>query len=160
VEDDFVRIASSFTIAAVLAAVLMSAACSDDKTPTPTSPAPVAATVSAPALEAPAADTQLETLRPTLTVRNATSNQAGARTYEFQISDSQSFTSALTSHVVGYAATVSGSAVPEGAGGTTSWTPPQDLQPTTVFYWRARAAQGSSTSPWSPVATFRTKLVG
>lgn len=137
-------------------AVLVSG-CSDD--PPPTAPAPVAPTVSAPSLEAPAPDTQLDTLRPTLTVRNSTSDQAGARTYEFQISDSQNFTAALTSKVAGFAATVGSTGVAEGSG-TTSWTPPQDLQPTTVFYWRARATQGTATSPWSTVGKFRSKLVG
>ena len=141
------------------ALAVTSAACSEDK-PTPTSPAPVAATVSAPALEAPAVDIQLDTLRPTLTVRNATSDQAGARTYEFQVSDSQSFSAVATSNIAGFAATVSATAVPEGTNGTTSWTPSQDLQPTTLFYWRVRATQGTSTSPWSSTGTFRSKLVG
>lgn len=145
-----------FTVALLGAAAT---ACSE-KTETPTSPTPPAATVAAPALEAPAADAQLDTLRPTLTVRNATSSQSGARTYEFQISDSTTFTSAATSNVVGYAATVGATGVAEGAAGTTSWTVPEDLQPTTVFHWRARAAQGSSVSPWSAVGTFRSKLVG
>ena len=155
------KIAIPCSAAAVLAAALMTAACSSDNDATPpTSPTPVAATVTAPAIEAPAADTQLDTLRPTLTVRNATANQAGTRTYEFQISDTQNFTSALTSHVVGYAATVSSTGVAEGSGGTTSWSPSQDLQPTTVFYWRARATQGGSSGPWSSVGSFRSKLVG
>lgn len=140
------------------AVALAAAACSKDK-PTPTAPTP-SATLSAPTLQTPAADTQLDTLRPTLTVRNASSDQPGARTYEFQISDSTAFTNATTSHVVGFAATVSATGVAEGAGGTTSWTPAADLQPTTVFYWRARAVQGSSTSLWSATGTFRTKLVG
>jgi hypothetical protein len=116
--------------------------------------------VSAPGLEAPATDTQLDTLRPTLTVRNSTSDQAGSRSYEFQISDSNAFTSATTSSIAGFASTVSATSVPEGSNGTTSWTPSQDLQPTTVFYWRARATQGSSVSPWSATAVFRSKLVG
>ena len=152
------KFVSLITIVVVAATA---AACSDNKK-TVTSPTPVAANVSAPALEAPAADTQLDTLRPTLTVRNATADQAGARTYEFQISDSTSFTAtaATTSNVVGFAATVSANSVPEGAGGTTSWTPSQDLQPTTIFYWRARALQDTSTSPWSATGTFRSKLVG
>ena len=47
---------------------------------------------------------------------------------------------------------MSKSGVPEGAGGTTSFTVEQDLQPTTLFYWRARAVQGTSTGPWSPTA--------
>ncbi len=142
-----------------IAAAVSIAACSD-KNDAPVSPTPVAANVQAPAPVEPAGDTQLDTLRPTLTVRNATSDQAGTRTYEFQISDSNAFTPATTSNIVGYAATISGSSVTEGTGGTTSWTPPQDLQPTTTFYWRARALQGTSTSPWSPTGTFRSKLVG
>jgi hypothetical protein len=135
------------------------AACSDDKKP-PTSPAPVAANVSAPTLDAPALDSQLETLRPALTVRNATSDQSGTRTYEFQVSDTSSFTAATTSNIEGFASTVSSTGVPEGPGGTTSWTPAQDLQPTTLFYWRVRATQGASTSPWSATGTFRSRLVG
>lgn len=141
-----------------VAVVVAATACSDERS-APTAPEP-AANISSPALEAPAADSQLNTLRPTLTVRNATSNQTGARTYEFQISDSTSFTAATTSNVAGFAATVSATGVAEGANGTTSWTPPNDLQPTTLFYWRARAIQGTSTSAWSPVGTFRSKLVG
>ena len=145
--------------AVLVTTVVLAVACSDDKKP-PTSPAPVAATVVAPALEAPAADSQLDTLRPTLTVRNATSDQAGTRTYEFQVSDSSSFTAATPSNIEGFAASVSSTGVPEGPGGTTSWTPAQDLQPTTLFYWRVRAAQGTSTSPWSATGTFRSRLVG
>jgi hypothetical protein len=133
-------------------------ACSDDKS-SPTSPA-AATSVTAPTLQAPAADTQLDTLRPTLTIRNATSDQTGTRTYEFQISDSASFASTASSNVPGFAASVGATSVPEGASGSTSWTPSQDLQPTTVFYWRARGIQGSTTSAWSATGTFRSKLVG
>jgi hypothetical protein len=127
---------------------------------TPTTPTPVAATLTAPVLDSPGADEQLDTLRPTLTVRNATSDQTGTRTYEFQISDSTSFTSATTSQVSGFAATVSKNGVPENTSGKTSWAPDTDLQPTTVFYWRARATQGSSTGPWSEPGRFRSRLVG
>jgi hypothetical protein len=127
----------------------------------PTSPAPVAAvTLTAPALTAPAMNEQLDTLRPTLTVKNATADQTGTRTYEFQISDSTTFTSALTSEIAGFASTVGKAGVPEATGGATSWTPDTDLQPTTVFYWRARALQGNSTGPWSDVGTFRSRLMG
>ena len=127
----------------------------------PTTPAPVvAATLTAPALAAPAMNEQLDTLRPTLTVKNATADQAGTRTYEFQVSDSTNFTSALTSQIAGFASTVGKAGVPESTGGTTSWTPDTDLQPTTVFYWRARALQGTSTGPWSDVGKFRSRLVG
>ena len=146
-------------VPATLALCLLSAACSSDSEPSPTQPSAV--TLTAPGIDAPAANLQLETLRPTLTVRNATSSsQQGARTYEFQISDSTSFTSALTSNVTGFAATVSQGGVAEGTGGKTSFTPTQDLQPTTVFYWRARAVQGSTTGPWSDAGRFRSKLMG
>lgn len=103
---------------------------------------------------------QLDTLRPVLTVKNATADQPGTRTYEFQVSDSSAFTTASSSSIVGFAATVGKTAVPEGAGGKTSWTPEQDLQPTTLFYWRSRAVQGSSTGPWSETGQFKSRLVG
>jgi hypothetical protein len=134
------------------------AGCGKDSTPT--TPAPVAANVGAPALDAPASDEQLDTLRPTLVVRNATSDQAGTRMYEFQISDNTGFTASTTSNVPGFAATVGKTGVAEGSGGKTSFTPDTDLQPTTLFYWRARAVQGTATGPWSPTGTFRSRLVG
>src|SRR4029450_4174256 len=52
------------------------------------------------------------------------------------------------------------SGVPENANGKTSFQPEQDLQPTTRYYWRARMVQATVQSDWSPVATFKTKLVG
>lgn len=145
------------TLTALGASALIAGCGSDGGSPT-TPPAPP--TLTQPAIETPANNQQLDTLRPTLTVRNATSTVAGTRTYEFQISDSTGFTSALTSHITGFAATIGQSGVAEGAGGTTSFTPPQDLQPTTLFYWRARAIQGSTTGPWSETGRFRSKLVG
>ena len=86
--------------------------CGGDKS-SPTAPATPAtpATVSAPAIDAPAMDTQLDTLRPVLSVKNAASTQTGVRTYEFQVSDSNVFNAATTSNVPGFAATVSATAV-------------------------------------------------
>lgn len=140
----------------VTAVALLSAACGDKSSPTTPAPAP---TLTAPALEAPAADQQLDTLRPTLTIRNATSDQSGPRAYEFQVADNGGF-NATAAGIPGFVASVSGTAVAEGADGRTSWTPAQDLQPTTLFYWRARATQAGATGPWSPTGTFRSKLVG
>jgi hypothetical protein len=120
----------------------------------------VAAVLSAPALQSPIDDAQMDTLRPTLIVKNATSDQQGVRTYEFQIADGPGFASTASSTIPGFAASVSKSGVVEGSSGTTSYTPDQDLQPTTLFYWRARAVQGASTGPWSSTGTFRSKLVG
>lgn len=136
----------------------MAAACGGDSAPS--SPTPVAANLTAPALESPASNEQLDNLRPVLTVRNASSDQTGVRMYEFQVSDNSGFTAATTSNIEGFAATVGKTGVPEGANGRTTFTPDTDLQPTTVFYWRARAVQGTVTSAWSSAGIFRSKLVG
>lgn len=146
---------TSWIVVGALAVVAV--ACGEDSSPT--TPTPASVNVTAPALATPSDNEQTDTLRPTLTVRNATSDQTGTRIYEFQISDSSGFAS-TASNVSGYAATVSKTGVPEGAGGTTGFTPDQDLQPTTLFYWRARAIQGTSTGPWSPTGRFKSKLVG
>ncbi len=146
-----------------LAAGLCATACGDDQKPTTPTPAPTP-TPTAPRLTAPVADTpepnkQLDTLRPTLTVRNGTSDQAGTRTYEFQISDNPEFTSVMSRAAHGYRVVVTKPGVPEGSG-TTSFTVEEDLQPTTMFFWRARASQGSVTGPWSETFSFKSKLVG
>ena len=111
-------------------------------------------------MEAPTADEQLNTLRPTLTVKNGTSDQAGTRTYEFQISDTADFSTAVTAYIPSFNVTVAKTGVAEGADGRTTFTPDSDLQPTTRFYWRARMTQGATVSEWSTVGKFRSKLVG
>jgi len=148
--------------AAAAACAGLIVACGGDSKSTPTAPTPAAATLTAPKLDSPAANAQTDTLRPTLTVQNVTSDQpSGTRTYEFQVSDTTSFTSATTSSVItGFNAQVGKTGVAEGANGKTSWTPDSDLQPTTVFFWRARAVQGSATGPWSDTFQFKSKLVG
>src|SRR6187431_675740 len=119
-------------------------ACGSSKPPTTPTPAPVAATLTAPKLDAPTANAQTDTLRPTLTVQNATSDQpTGTRTYEFQVSDT------TTSPTIrGFDAQVGKTGVPEGTGGKTSFTVEADLQPTTMFFWHARASQGGAVGPW------------
>jgi hypothetical protein len=153
------RVRTWQTVSVAAAAAIFVVACGG-KDKNPTSPTPGSATLTAPVLESPAANAQLDTLRPTLTVRNATADHAGTRTYEFQVSDSSSFTSATTSNVTGFAATVGKTGITEGADGKTSWTPDADLQPTTAFYWRVRAVQGTSNGPWSEVGRFKSRLVG
>jgi hypothetical protein len=74
----------------VVGLAFAAAGCGKDSVPT--TPTPVAANVTAPAPDSPANDEQLDNLRPTLTVRNATSDQTGTRMYEFQISDNTGFT--------------------------------------------------------------------
>ena len=153
------RILIHAAIAAGAAALVLG--CGGSKNSTPVTPTPVNATLSAPKLESPLANAQLDTLRPTLTVQNATSDQPnGTRTYEFQISDTAQFTAATTQSVNGFDATVGKTGVSEGTGGKTSFTVDADLQPTTMFFWRARAIQGSVTGPWSDTFQFKSKLVG
>jgi len=130
---------------------------------TPTAPSggssgPV--TLTTPAPVSPVNNEQLSTLRPTLTVQNTTSSQqSGARTYEFQVSDRTDF-SLGSSLTASFLVAVSQTGVAEGGDGRTSFTVGQDLQPATRMYWRARVVQGTSTSSWSDPATFKTKLVG
>jgi len=155
---------------ALVAALLIGAAC-DTKTSapqdislTPTSPGGStgsgAATLTAPVPDSPAENSQLTTLRPTLIVRNTTSNQAGTRVYEFQISDSAAFTISGGVTSVYYAVIVNRTGVAEDPSGKTSFTPDADLQPATKMYWRARATQATVTSVWSATASFKTKIAG
>jgi hypothetical protein len=142
-------------------ALVLAAACGGDGSPSAPTPA-AAAHLTPPVGDTPSADEQLDTLRPTLTVKNGTSDQAGgARSYEFQVADSNSFSGAVTAITsAGYAVLVGKTGVPENGAGKTSFQPDTDLQPTTRYYWRARLVQGSTQSEWSPAMTFRTKLVG
>jgi len=132
-----------------------------DGSGTPTGPSgsgPI--TLSRPAPISPVNGAQLSTLRPRLAVENVTSSQqSGTRTYEFQVSDRNDF-SLGASLTASFVVSVNQTGVAEGGGGRTTFDVPSDLQPTTRMYWRARAAQATSTSDWSSPAMFRTKLVG
>lgn len=153
------RITRVILAVAVLAGA---SACSDNSSPSsPSSPASnTPPTLTKPTPDSPADGAQLDTKRPTLTVNNGTSNQSSTpKTYEFQISDNSTF-AASGSFNAYFATTVSGKGVAEGTGGKTSFTPTEDLQPTTRFYWRARLVQGSTNSEWSEARSFKTKLEG
>ena len=91
-------------------------------------------------------------------VRNGTSSQTGAKTYEFQVSDRSDFGSGSATSSY-YAVSFGRAGVGEG-GSTTSVDVDQDLQPATRFYWRARWVQGSTTGDWSSTFTFRTQVIG
>src|SRR5687768_17056378 len=77
---------------AAYAAVVLAMACGGggDSPGSPAGPS-VNPRLTAPAPESPSNDVQLATLRPTFTVRNGTSDQPGAKTYEFSISDRSDF---------------------------------------------------------------------
>jgi hypothetical protein len=128
--------------------VLLVVACSNE-TAAPLTPGTAGA--AGPALDTPADDQQLDTLRPVLTVVNSTATAgSGPRTYEFQISPDSAFATTM----------VSRAGVPEGTTGKTSFTVDQDLPATSRLYWRARLTRGTSSSDWSATGRFRTKPVG
>jgi hypothetical protein len=159
-----VRVGKWGAAALMLGIALGASACGGDDNPGPTTPTPPPVQnpprLTAPVADTPETDRQLDTLRPTLTVRNGTSDQTGTRTYEFQISDNADFTTAASRAARGYRVVVTKPGVAEGANGTTSFTVEEDLQPTTKFYWRARMTQGTTTSEWSQGLSFRSKLMG
>jgi hypothetical protein len=149
-----------FVDVVTIAGALAIGGCGSSSRPAPTAPTP-APTLTAPKLDSPANQSQSDSLRPTLTVQNVTSDQpTGTRTYEFQISDTTAFTNATIQKVSGFNAMVGKAGITEGSGGKTSFTPDADLQPTTMFYWRARAVQGTTSGPWSDTFQFKSKLVG
>lgn len=155
------RVRPSVVVVAALTGFLVSCSGGGSRE-VPLSPTPItgSARLTPPVPLTPATDAQLDTLRPTLTVTNGTSDSAGTRTYEFQVSDRSDFSTTVAAYIPGLMVVVSRTGIVEGAGGTTSFTPDVDLQPATRMYWRARMSQGSSTSDWSATAQFRTKLVG
>ena len=142
-----------------MAAVICAAtiACGGSSSGTPTDPTPNGPTLTAPVPEGPGDAEQLSTLRPTLTVRNGTSNQTTAKTYEFQISDRSDFASQAPPTT--FAVVVTRTNVAE-TPDRTSFTVDSDLQPTTRFYWRARVTQSGTSSAWSATRTFNSKLMG
>ena len=125
----------------------------------PSSPTPTSSSITAPTPDSPADGAASTTYRPTLVVRNGTSSLPGARLYEFVISDSSGFstTSATSGAFVVYAHTTN---VAEGSGGSTSYTPDFDLQPTTRLYWRARLVIGTSASEWTATRSLTTPIAG
>jgi hypothetical protein len=143
---------------------LSAAACSDDKAATPTQPTqqtPVAPTLTAPQADTPDDDQQLDTLQPSLRIVNATSNQTGAKTYEFQISDDSNFSAAsASSYSHTFKVIASKTGVAEDGSGKTTFQVTDDLQPTTRFYWRARVHQGTTDGPWSGTRSFKTQIQG
>jgi len=158
---DFARcVGRALALAAVTVSAAAAVGCGGSAAPTSTPPAgtPPTASNTAPAIEAPGADEQLATLRPTLRVRNGVAAQAGAKTYEFQISTQSDF-GAATAGSEHYPIALTRSNVAEGTT-TTSLDVPEDLQPATRFYWRARWVQGSTAGEWSSASTFRTQIVG
>jgi hypothetical protein len=114
-----------------------------------TSQPPAQVTLSAPSANAPIGGVTVTTSRPTLVVNNSSvTGNAGTVTYRFEVSDQSSFPNDPVR-------TFTADGVAQGSG-TTSWVLTRDLGPAVLWYWRARATNGTVTSDFSTVETFRT----
>ena len=145
----------TWSLAIAVTCAVSASACA--KNETPISPTAGVSGLPAPSLAAPADAAQLTSLRPTLTVTNSAASATGTRTYEFQVSDTSTFTTTASPGSFPVIARMTG--VSEGAG-TTSYTPDFDLQPATHLFWRARLVQGTAVSEWSSTRSFNTAIVG
>ena len=142
-----IRLVSRVCAVAVLAVAF---ACgSNSSSPTsPSTPGPGGTSLAAPALTSPIGGVTIAGLKPTLTVSNAASGgNVGAVTYQFEVSEMDSFPA--------NSRTSAASDVAQGSG-TTSWAPPSNLISNFVYYWHARATNGTITTEWSKTETFKT----
>jgi hypothetical protein len=107
-------------------------------------------TLAAPTASAPVGGRSVTDVRPTLVVNNAAaSGTVGTVTYRFEVSDLQTFPNDP-------ARTFTAEGIAQGSGGTTSFTLNRDLGPDVLWYWHARATNGTVTTDYSPTETFRT----
>lgn len=127
---------SILTITAMACLSLMS--CGDGNNPSNNSP-----TLGAPGIISPGNGGQVETATPTLTANNVTvTGGTGTPTYTFQVATDSAFTNILVQ-----------ASVPQGAGSQTSWVVTATLS-NGEHFWRAQAALGSTTGPFSAVVSF------
>jgi hypothetical protein len=105
--------------------------------------------LSAPTATSPVSGQGVTVTRPPLVVTNATAaGTVGTVTYRFEISDQPTFPSDPVR-------TFSVDGVAQGTN-TTTGVVPRDLGPDVLWYWHARATDGTVTSPYSATETFRT----
>src|SRR5439155_7556110 len=81
-------------------------ACGSSKSPAAPTPTSTGPKLTAPTADSPADGAAIGSFRPTLVVRNGTSDQSGDRQYEFQISDRSDCSSAPASASLSHAFTV------------------------------------------------------
>jgi all-beta uncharacterized protein len=114
-----------------------------------TPPPPPTGTLGAPTANSPVGGATVTSGNPTLVVNNATATgNVGTVTYRFEVSDQPTFPSDPVRTF-----TVDG--IPQGDGAT-SWTVTRTLGNDVLWYWHARATNGTTTSDYSPTETFRT----
>jgi YVTN family beta-propeller protein len=96
----------------------------------------------APTLDAPVVGAHVSTATPTLSVLNAASTDGSPLTYEFQVFGDSALTAQL----------FDATSVTEQTTRTT-WTIARNLPEHRTVYWRARATDGFSQSPWTAVGS-------
>jgi Putative binding domain, N-terminal len=105
------------------------------------------ATLAAPTPRSPSGAQDVE-LRPTLVVNNAAATgNVGTVTYRFEVSSDSTFPNDA-------AKTITQDGVAQGSG-TTSWPVPRDLMQGVVYFWRARATNGTMTTAFSAIESFK-----
>jgi hypothetical protein len=104
-------------------------------------------TLAAPTPRSPSGGQDVE-LRPTLVVNNAAATgNVGTVTYRFEVSSDSTFPNDP-------AKTITQDGVAQGSG-TTGWPVPRDLAQGAVYFWRARATNGTMTTAFSAVESFK-----
>jgi len=102
----------------------------------------------APLIYSPVNSERVTSRRPSLIVNNAERNAAvGALSYEFQIATDQGFGKIVAA------------GISEEGPGQTRFTPSADLASDLLYFWRARAGDGETTSLWAPTQTFKSPIV-
>jgi hypothetical protein len=112
---------------------------------------PVPVTLTAPTPKTPINGQLIATLQPALESTNSTAGgNAGTITYRFEVSELESFQEGSR--------TSAQDGIAQGSG-STSWQITRNLVANLLYYWRVRATNGTVTSDWSSVATFRTPCI-
>jgi hypothetical protein len=107
-------------------------------------------TLGTPTANSPTSGISVPNGNPTLIVNNAAATgNVGTVTYRFEVSDQPSFPNDP-------ARTFTADGIPQGSGSTTSWPVNRTLGNDVLWYWRARATNGTVTSDYSATETFRT----
>jgi hypothetical protein len=108
-------------------------------------------TLAAPTANSPAGGQIVTDVRPTLVINNAAATgSVGTVTYRFEVSDLPSFPNDPVR-------TFTADGIAQGSGTTTSFTLNRDLGPDVLWYWHARATNGTVTTDYSPTETFRSR---
>jgi hypothetical protein len=132
----------SYRLATLALVVVALASCAGKE-----SPAAPGAALSTPTAKSPVGGAQTQSLRPALEVNNAVATgSVGVVTYRFELSEASDFP-------VG-SRTAAMDNVAQGTS-STSVLPPSELQPGKLYYWHARASNGTMTTSYSTTESFK-----